>query len=91
MLLPGRAADCRSELDALLEGYTFFRDFAPSSLRLIETLRVMRIVHFTAWCARQIRDGGAARLDPNFATDSWWAREVGEIERQIEHARDDAG
>jgi Ser/Thr protein kinase RdoA (MazF antagonist) len=89
MLLPGRAADCPDELEALMEGYTFFRDFPSSGLRLFESLRVMRIVHFTAWCARQIRDGGAARLDPTFATDGWWAREVIELEQHIQRAYED--
>ena len=89
LLLPGRAADCPDELESLMEGYTFFRDFPSSGLRLFESLRVMRIVHFTAWCARQIRDGGAARLDPAFATDGWWAREVVELEQHIQRAYED--
>ena len=88
MLLPGRAADAGPELDWLRDGYETFRPFARDQLRLIEPLRAMRFIHFTAWCARQAADGGFARLAPGWGTPAYWRQEVGELRRQEQDIRD---
>jgi len=82
MLLPGRAADCRAEIECLLEGYETFHTFDRTSLRLIEPLRAMRFLHYTAWRARQKADGGFARLAPDWGTPDFWTRETHELEVQ---------
>ena len=53
MLLPGRVEDARRELHLFLEGYELFREFEDQELRLVEPLRAMRFIHYTAWCAHQ--------------------------------------
>ncbi len=88
MMLPGHLKDSRTELDLLLEGYTTFRDFDPSSLRLIEPLRAMRIIHYTAWCARQKRDGGFARVAPDWGSTAFWRQETADLQRQRQEIED---
>lgn len=83
MMLPGHVKESRVELDRLLEGYETFRDFDYGSLRLIEPLRAMRMIHFTAWCARQQADGGFARVAPGWGTTAYWRQEVADLERQL--------
>lgn len=89
MLLPGRARDARREMELFLEGYETFRPFDRSTVRLIEPLRALRFLHFTAWCARQQADGGFARLAPDWGTDAYWQREIDALERQRVEIRDD--
>jgi len=48
MLLPGYLQESYVEVDLFLEGYEMFRDFDRRTLRLIEPLRAMRYIHYTA-------------------------------------------
>lgn len=82
MILPDRLPRSRPELDLLLEGYELFREFPYDTLRLIEPLRAMHFIHFTAWCARQKADGGFARLSPGWGSDEFWRQELSELEKQ---------
>lgn len=88
MLLPGRVAESRVELDHLLEGYETFRDFDYSSLKLVEPLRALRFVHYAAWCARQKADGGFTRLAPDWGTPAHWTQEIAELEKQRQEILD---
>lgn len=82
LMLPDRLPRARAELDRLLDGYETFMSFDYGTLKLIEPLRAMRYIHFTAWCARQKADGGFARLSPDWGTTDFWAQEIADLERQ---------
>ena len=88
MMLPGHVRDSRAELDRLLEGYETFRDFDYATLRLIEPLRAMRFLHFTAWCARQKADGGFARLAPDWGSERFWKQEIHDLRQQLQEIED---
>jgi Ser/Thr protein kinase RdoA (MazF antagonist) len=88
MLLPDRLARARAEAELLLEGYETFRTFPRESLLLIETLRAMHFIHYTAWCARQKADGGFARLAPDWGTPDFWRQEVDDLETQRQEILD---
>ena len=49
MCLSGEIDQQRLQLDALLEGYTDFHSFDSRELGLIEPLRTLRMLHFSAW------------------------------------------
>ena len=91
LLLPDRLARSRAEIELLLEGYETFRPFPRDTLRLIEPLRAMRFLHYTAWCARQKADGGFARLAPDWGSAAYWRQEVVELEKQRQEIRDALG
>jgi Ser/Thr protein kinase RdoA (MazF antagonist) len=82
MLLPGRVADTRRELHALLQGYETFRAFDDASLALVEPLRAMRFIHYTAWCVHQAADGGFSRLAPDWGSLAYWRQEIQELHKQ---------
>lgn len=82
MILPDRLPRARGQLDLLLEGYETFLDFPYDTLNLIEPLRAMHFIHFTAWCARQKADGGFARLSPDWGSQAFWRQELAELEKQ---------
>lgn len=91
MLLPGRVVDARAELNLFLEGYETFRAFDRSTLRLVEPLRAMRYIHYTAWCVRQAADGGFARLAPDWGTAGYWKKEIHELRKQQTEIDDAVG
>jgi Ser/Thr protein kinase RdoA (MazF antagonist) len=90
MLLPGYVRDSRRELALFIEGYETFRAFDRNDLRLVEPLRAMRYLHFTAWCARQVADGGFSALAPGWGTKSYWQTEINDLSEQIELIRKEA-
>jgi Ser/Thr protein kinase RdoA (MazF antagonist) len=88
LLLPDRLSRSRTEIELFLEGYETFLAFPRETLRLIEPLRAMRFIHYTAWCARQKADGGFVRLAPGWGNAAFWRQEIAEIEKQRQEIRD---
>ena len=88
MLLPGRVQDARRELNLFLEGYELFREFDDRELKLVEPLRAMRFIHYTAWCVHQADEYGFQRLHPDFGTSAYWRQEIEELERQLQEIED---
>ena len=83
MLLPDRPDQSRIEMDLILQGYEVFRDLPPGEIKLVEPLRAMRYIHYTAWCARQMADGGFHRLSPDWGSASFWKREMDDLRKQL--------
>ncbi len=83
MLLPDRPERCRAELDLIISGYETFRAFPYHELKIIEALRAMRFIHYTAWCARQNDDGGFNRLAPDWGNAAYWKKEIDDLRKQI--------
>ncbi len=82
LLLPDRLPRARAEVDRFLDGYEMFLEFPFETLRLIEPLRAMRYIHYTAWCARQQADGGFARLAPGWGSAEFWRQEMADLATQ---------
>jgi len=83
MLLPGYREDSLAEIEIFLEGYCMFRYFDMRSLRLIEPLRAMRYIHYTAWCAYQFAEDGETRVDADFGSRQYWQAEMDDLEDQL--------
>jgi Ser/Thr protein kinase RdoA (MazF antagonist) len=84
MLLPGYREDSLAEIEIFLEGYEMFRDFDMDSLQLIEPLRAMRYIHYTAWCAHQFAEDGETRVDEDFGSRQYWQTEMDDLEDQLD-------
>ncbi len=56
MLLSGGAQEMRTELHDLLKGYEQFQPFDRREIALIEPLRALRMIHYSAWLARRWHD-----------------------------------
>ena len=87
MLLPGYLNQSLLEIDLFLEGYETFSHFDQRGLRLIEPLRAMRYIHYTAWCAHQVAEDGLSRVAPDFASPAYWNREIRDLGEQLERIR----
>ncbi len=88
LILPDRLARARDEMNLLLEGYETFLEFPYETLRLIEPLRAMRFIHYTAWCARQKADGKYARLPEDWGRDVFWRQEIDDLRTQKQEILD---
>lgn len=84
MLLSGDRAQRTRQLSCLLDGYEQFRDFDRRELVLIEPLRTLRLVHYSAWLARRWRDPAFPRAFPWFGSSDYWQGQVQMLEDQIE-------
>lgn len=91
LCIPGRDAEARRLRESFLEGYERFRLFDRSTLRLIEPLRGLRIVSYSAWIARRWHDPFFPRTFSEFGTEAYWVGELKELEDALATARSDAG
>lgn len=83
LLVPGRDRESLAQRESLLEAYEEMREFDRSTLRLIEPLRALRFVHYTAWIARRWEDPAFPRAFPEFNSHSYWADETADLEEQL--------
>ncbi|WP_027017301.1 serine/threonine protein kinase [Comamonas composti] len=84
MLLSGDRAQRTQQLSALLEGYEQFRPFDRRELALIEPLRTLRLIHYSAWLARRWDDPIFAINFPWFGSPDYWRGQVAMLHEQIE-------
>jgi Ser/Thr protein kinase RdoA (MazF antagonist) len=87
LALPGRDDHTRRQRECFLEGYERFRQFDRSTLRLIEPLRGMRMIHYASWLARRWHDPIFPRTWPHFGTDEYWEQETSALEDLVAHIR----
>jgi Ser/Thr protein kinase RdoA (MazF antagonist) len=83
MMLSGERPRQTAQLDALIEGYREFNDFAPRELRLIEPLRALRMLHHSAWLARRWEDPMFPRTFPWFNTVRYWGEQIIHLREQL--------
>ncbi|MEX1197161.1 MAG: serine/threonine protein kinase [Pseudohongiellaceae bacterium] len=82
MLLSGDRDQRQGQLLELIEGYNEFHHFNPRELPLIEPLRTLRIMHYSAWLARRWDDPAFPMSFPWFNTERYWAEHVLELREQ---------
>jgi Ser/Thr protein kinase RdoA (MazF antagonist) len=83
MLLSGDRASMNLQLHDVLAGYEEFADFDRSELRLLEALRTLRLIHYSAWIARRWDDAAFPAAFPWFNTQRYWQDRILELREQI--------
>ena len=83
MMFSGERPRQLAQLDALLEGYREFNDFDPRELRLIEPLRTLRMLHYSAWLARRWGDPLFPHTFFWFNTTRYWGEHILELREQL--------
>ncbi|HEY1611241.1 MAG TPA: serine/threonine protein kinase, partial [Paraburkholderia sp.] len=83
LLLPGERADASRALTDLLAGYEDFCEFEPRELHLIEALRTLRLIHYSAWLARRWHDPAFPAAFPWFNTQRYWEDRILELREQV--------
>ena len=84
MLLSGDRSQRTRQLGALVDGYEQFRDFNRDELVLIEPLRTLRLIHYSAWLARRWDDPTFPANFPWFGSSDYWQGQVQMLEEQME-------
>jgi Ser/Thr protein kinase RdoA (MazF antagonist) len=91
LALPGRDDYTLRQRESFLEGYERFRSFDRSTLRLIEPLRGMRMIHYATWLAKRWHDPIFPRTWPHFGTEEYWEEETGALEDLVSYIQTDRG
>lgn len=84
LVIPSRDEYGLRLLDSFLEGYEQMRLFDPSTLRLIEPLRALRYIHFTAWIARRWEDPSFKAAFPHYGSMGYWKEQIADLQDQLE-------
>jgi Ser/Thr protein kinase RdoA (MazF antagonist) len=89
MLLGAGRAEQTERLADLLEGYEDFAEFDRRELALIEPLRTLRLLHYSAWIARRWDDPAFPAAFPWFNTQRYWEDRILELREQIAAMQDE--
>lgn len=82
MLLSGDEVQMQVQLQAILRGYREFHDFNHSELILIEALRTLRMVHYSAWLAKRWNDPAFPLSFPWFNSAYYWQEQLVNLKEQ---------
>lgn len=83
MLLSGERDNQQRQLGAILDGYHEFRDFDSAELRLVEALRTLRMLHFSAWIGRRWDDPAFPKAFPWFDSARYWGGFILDLRMQM--------
>ncbi|MBV1776549.1 serine/threonine protein kinase [Burkholderiaceae bacterium DAT-1] len=83
MLLSGDRQHQTAQLCDLLSGYEDFCEFNSRETMLIEPLRTLRLIHYSAWLARRWDDPAFPAAFPWFDTPRYWEARILELREQI--------
>jgi Ser/Thr protein kinase RdoA (MazF antagonist) len=83
MLISGDRSAMGQQLGKLLAGYEDFMEFDDRELHLVEALRTLRLLHYSAWLARRWDDPAFPIAFPWFNTPRYWQDRVLELREQV--------
>ena len=83
MLLSGDRPSLEHQLAKVLEGYERFRALDRRELHLVEALRTLRLLHYSAWIAQRWDDPAFPAAFPWFGTTRYWQDRILELREQI--------
>jgi Ser/Thr protein kinase RdoA (MazF antagonist) len=83
MLISGDRTTMGRQLGHILAGYEDFAEFDDRELNLVEALRTLRLLHYSAWLARRWDDPAFPIAFPFFGTPRYWQDRVLELREQI--------
>ena len=73
----------RTQWNYLLEGYEDFREFDDREFALVEPLRAMRMLHYSAWLAQRWDDPSFKHNFPWFNETRYWEEQVLSLKEQL--------
>jgi Ser/Thr protein kinase RdoA (MazF antagonist) len=83
MLLSGDRPEMVRQLGDVLAGYEDFCEFDARQLYLVEALRTLRLVHYSAWLAMRWDDPAFPVAFPWFNTQHYWQDRILELREQV--------
>lgn len=88
LIIAGREDWNLKQRELLISSYSSLIDFDHETIRLIEPLRALRLIHFSAWIARRWEDPAFKRVFANFGQAEYWREQLIALEEvlQIMHS-----
>ena len=83
MMVPSYDDEGKRQRELLIEAYETFREFNRTELRLIEPVRALRFIQYTAWISRRWEDPSFKRMFSHYGTLLYWQREIQDLREQI--------
>ena len=83
MTIPGRDQESVIQRELMLEAYQQMNEFDRRELKLIEPLRALRIIHFSAWISHRYEDSSFQRAFPSFGSHQYWEQEIAQLREQL--------
>jgi len=71
------------QLAEVVAGYSEFADFDPRELHLVEALRTLRMMHYSAWLARRWEDPAFPHNFTWFNTERYWGEHILQLREQL--------
>lgn len=84
LLAPGGDREASIQLEVLIDSYGEWHTFDKKSLELIEPLRTLRLIHFSAWLVKRWEDPAFPARFPFFGTESYWAEQIRNLNEQMQ-------
>jgi len=82
MMLSGERQEMSLQLSDILAGYETFREFDLRELHLLEALRTLRMLHYSAWLARRWADPAFPYNFPWFNSGRYWEEQILSLREQ---------
>jgi Ser/Thr protein kinase RdoA (MazF antagonist) len=83
MMLSGERSDQVRQLGDILAGYEDICEFDTRQLHLVEALRTLRLLHYSAWIASRWDDPAFPVAFPWFNTQRYWQDRILELREQV--------
>ncbi|MBF7728517.1 serine/threonine protein kinase [Pseudomonas sp. N040] len=83
MIGGGERHERLSQLAELIDGYQEFHDFDSRELPLLEGLRSLRLIHYSAWLARRWDDPAFPMSFPWFGSERYWGEQILILREQL--------
>lgn len=88
MIAPGRDPYAKENFNILIDAYSEMTDFDFREIKLVEVLRSLRIIHFSAWIGHRFKDEAFKRAFPTFGTNQYWEKEIHDLTEQLSYIKD---
>jgi len=83
MLVSGSRDEMGEQLGDLLKGYRQFCTFDHREIALVESLRTLRMIHYSAWLARRWQDPAFPQAFPWFEEPRYWEGHILALREQL--------
>jgi len=84
MIFRGRGPEEDKRREEFIQAYEELTSFPKESLKSIEALRALRMLHYSAWISRRWEDPSFRLLFPNYGSEEWWREEYQALYETLE-------
>lgn len=84
MIVRGRDEQAKQDREILISSYEQMNEFDRTELHLIEALRALRVIHYSAWISDRWEDPSFPLAFPHFGRSNYWQEEMSELQKIYE-------